>query len=478
MVMKVTIFHILFFLSLVFTVFGQSANEYSFDQNGSLKGAAIGVMVSDVNNGATLFTLNSDLLLAPASTLKLVISAVALETLGADFRFRTSLGLSGSGDIVNGVLRDNLVVKGGGDPTLASGLFAGDRKDLLPFGTWIKTLKSLGVKKIEGNLLIDISGFRRWDIPASWAWDDMGNYYGAGPSAINYSDNTIRLYFDSPDREGKSAIVSHTVPLTPGIEWVSEVKSSQINRDLAYVFGSPWDKKRIIRGTIPANRKNFEVKASMPDPEMLFGERFRQELLAEYPDFKGEVLVSLEPVEEKIIQWHQSPELSEICSLLNHESVNLIAESLVAQLSYRKGGYGDHDEGIQLAGKFMSQNITNEPFFMEDGSGLSRFNAFSAKQMNAVLLFMQKSKNREVFKNSLPVAGKGTLASFPQTDFPGQTLRAKSGSMTRVRAYTGYLQCKSGREVAFSLVFNNFSGSQQEVLMEVRKFLQYVRSNY
>ncbi len=476
--MKVRILYILLFLALVSEVFSQSVPEYAFDQKGSLRGAAVGVMVSDVNDGTTLFQWNSDLLMAPASTLKLVVSAVALEYLGADFRFETSLGLTGTGEIVYGVLRDNLVVKGGGDPTMASRLFEANRKDLLPFESWIKTLRGLGVERIEGDLLIDISGFRRWDVPASWSWDDMGNYYGAGPSAINYADNTIRLFFDSPSVESESALLTKAEPLTPGVEWVSEVKSSQINRDLAYVFGSPWDKKRIIRGTIPVNRKNFEVKAAMPDPEMVFGERFRQELIAEYPDFNGKVLVSLEPVEGKIIQYHKSPMLSEICSLLNYESVNLIAESLVTQLAYSNGGYGGHDQGIQMAGRFVSEKITNDPFFLEDGSGLSRFNAFSAKQMNALLLYMQKSQNREVFKNSLPVAGKGTLRSFSMTDFPAQTLRAKSGSMTRVRAYAGYLKCISGREVAFSIIINNFSGSQQEVFMEVREFLKHVRSNY
>ncbi len=464
--------------SFAFEAFSQNVPGYRFDMSGSLKGASIGAIVSDVNDGTTLYSLNGDLLLAPASTVKLILSAVALELLGKDFRFETSLAIQGKGEIVNGSLSDNLIVKGGGDPTLASSLFGSDRKDLWPFEKWIVALKSMGIERIGSDILLDISAFQRWDLPASWAWDDVGNYYGAGPSAINYSDNTIRLFFDSQSIAGTPAFLTHTDYNAPGVEWLSEVESSQVNRDLAYVFGSPWDKTRIIRGSIPVNRKNFVVKASMPDPEILFGEGFKTELKSEFPGFDGEVLVSLTPIEGKVIEWHKSPELSEVCSLLNHESVNLIAESLVTQIAYRKNGAGSHEDGIQLVRQFLKNRVVIESFFLEDGSGLSRFNALSVQQMNALLLYMQNSPNRDVFKNSLPVAGNGTLASFSSKDFPGKTLRAKSGSMTRVRSYAGYLQCSSGREVAFSLIINNFSGTQQEVFKEIRNFILYVRSSY
>ena len=464
--------------SFVFEAFSQKVPGYRFEMSGSLKGAAIGAIVSDVNDGTTLYSLNGDLLLAPASTVKLILSAVALELLGKDFRFETSLAIQGKGEIVNGSLSDNLIVKGGGDPTLASSLFGSDRKDLWPFEKWIVALKSMGIERIGSDILLDISAFQRWDLPASWAWDDVGNYYGAGPSAINYADNTIRLYFDSPSIAGTPAFLTHTDYNAPGVEWLSEVESSQVNRDLAYVFGSPWDKTRIIRGSIPVNRNNFVVKASMPDPEILFGEGFKTELKSEFPEFDGEVLVSLDPLEGKVIEWHKSPELSEVCSLLNHESVNLIAESLVTQIAYRKNGAGSHEDGIQLIRQFLKNRVAIDSFFLEDGSGLSRFNALSVQQMNALLLYMQNSPNRDVFKNSLPVAGNGTLASFSSKDFPGKTLRAKSGSMTRVRSYAGYLQCSSGREVAFSLIINNFSGTQLEAFKEIRKFLMYVRSSY
>lgn len=469
---------VLIFHFLLLEVVGQSVPGYKFNQEGSLRGSAIGAMVSDVNNGKTLYSVNSDLLLAPASTVKLVISAAALEILGNDFRFGTLLALQNEGEIVNGSLRDNLVVKGGGDPTLASGLFGTDRKDLWPFEKWIASLKALGIERIEGDVMIDISAFQRWDVPSSWAWDDLGNYYGAGSSAINFADNTIRLFFNSPTVADRPATLTRTDPPVHGVEWISEVLSSQVNRDLAYVFGSPWDKTRFIRGSIPVNRKDFVVKASMPYPEILFGNQFKQELESHYPGFKGKVLVSTKPIEAQVIQWHKSPVLTEICSLLNHESVNLIAESLVSQIAFRKDGYGSHNEGIELVRQFVKDNISKETFFLEDGSGLSRFNALSANLMNSLLLYMHKSPNKDAFKNSIPKAGNGTLTSFSSTDFPGYTLRAKSGSMTRVRSYAGYLQCSSGREVAFSLIINNFSGSQQEVFTEINKFLKYIRSNY
>jgi len=303
-------------------------------------------------------------------------------------------------------------------------------------------------------------------------WEDIGNYYGATPGALNIHDNTIRLLFNSPAVAGGRAVLTGTEPELPGISWISEVRSGTDNRDLAYVYGSPWDTRRYIRGTIPAGRTGFGVKASMPNPAevyvALLGKRLEEAGISTGkeidPSFSGSEVLPLHSI------W--SPPVAEICSVLNHESVNLLAESLVMQLAYKSGGYGGHPEGMELMRSFIREHITREPFFLEDGSGLSRFTAVTARQLNDLLLYMDRSENAGAFRSGLPVAGAGTLRSFRTVDFPGSTLRAKSGSMTRVRAYAGYLVCQSGREVAFSVMVNNFSGPQSEVFRSVERFLK------
>ena len=118
-------------------------------------------------------------------------------------------------------------------------------------------MKAKGISRVSGKLVADISAFEGADIPGSWTWEDIGNYYGAGPSALTVFDNMIRLYFDAPDKPGEPVRLVRTEPQVPGISWQNEVKSSLINRDLAYIYGSPWGEKRKITGTIPAEEKTF-----------------------------------------------------------------------------------------------------------------------------------------------------------------------------------------------------------------------------
>ena len=115
-------------------------------------------------------------------------------------------------------------------------------------------------------------------------------------------------------------------------------------------------------------------------------------------------------------------------------------------------------------------------FYMNDGSGLSRFNAITANQIVSILNYMKtKSTYSEDFYQSLPAAGDGTLSSFSQKDFPNHCLHAKSGSMTRVRCYAGYLNTLSGRQLSFAIMLNNFSCSQTEAIRKIEEVLVELR---
>ena len=176
---------------------------------------------------------------------------------------------------------------------------------------------------------------------------------------------------------------------------------------------------------------------------------------------------------------HESPKLEEIVKELNYESVNLFAEHLVMQIAAQKTGQGNREKGIELIKEFwQSKGIETDNLFMEDGSGLSHFNAISPAQITSILVFMaQKSKNSEVFINSLPNAGSGTLSGFSTDFFPGNNLKAKSGSMTRVRCYAGYLKLDSGRKVAFSIMFNQFSGQSSKLVKEIENLLLSIKKS-
>ena len=174
---------------------------------------------------------------------------------------------------------------------------------------------------------------------------------------------------------------------------------------------------------------------------------------------------------------HESPTLAEIVKILNYKSVNLFAEHLVKQIAAEKTGIGNREKGIELITEFYkTKGILEDDFFMEDGSGLSHFNAISPDQITSILIYMaQKSKSGEVFLNSLPNAGSGTLSGFSTELFPENTLKAKSGSMTRVRCYAGFIKTNLGKELAFSIMFNDFSGSDFKLVKEIENLLFIVK---
>jgi D-alanyl-D-alanine carboxypeptidase/D-alanyl-D-alanine-endopeptidase (penicillin-binding protein 4) len=146
------------------------------------------------------------------------------------------------------------------------------------------------------------------------------------------------------------------------------------------------------------------------------------------------------------------------------------------QMAFEKVGKGSLAGGLEIMSNFRKEHGISNQFIQEDGSGLSRCNAISANALVHLLRYMKQSKNQEVFLESLPLAGEGTLRLFSKEDFPGESLQCKSGSMRRVRGYAGYLKCLSGKELAFAILLNNFSGSQQDIVKKIHKLLFTVRT--
>jgi D-alanyl-D-alanine carboxypeptidase/D-alanyl-D-alanine-endopeptidase (penicillin-binding protein 4) len=157
--------------------------------------------------------------------------------------------------------------------------------------------------------------------------------------------------------------------------------------------------------------------------------------------------------------------------------VNLFAEHLLKHLAYQKTGLGTTTDGCKFIKQFWKEKgIDLNGFFMSDGSGLSRFNAVTASQLVAILNYMNtKSNYTSEFYESFAGPGSGTLTYFNEKDFPGNSLRAKSGSMTRVRCYAGYITTKTGRQLSFAVMLNNFSCSQTEAIGKIDELLLRLR---
>ncbi len=469
---------IFFFLSLfvVFQVWAQ--NDFKTSVNSFLKlpeykNASIGIHVVNLASGETVYNLNADKLLIPASTMKLITSATALEILGPDYRFETKIGFTGEIK-KDGELNGDVVVLGGADPALGSEYFQEHYTDFL--NHWARKIKETGITKVNGNLVLDGSVYDSERVPETWIWGDIGNYYGAGPNAFTVYDNLFRITFSSPKKAGKPTKVTALYPKIEELTIENEVRSADIYSDNAYVFGGPFDKARVIRGTIPRNRKAFTIKAAIHQPEEILAQDFLTKLADQGIFIKGKIL--FEKVNQKeleVVYLQPSPTLAEIAEVLNHESVNLFAEHLLKQIAVEKNGIGNRNDAISLVKDFWNnKGFSSEYFFMEDGSGLSHFNAVSPRFFTQVLSYM---KDNESFVYSLPIAGEGTLKSFGKTNFPDNTLQAKSGSMTRVRCYAGYLKTDSGKTLVFSVMVNHFSGSHSALVKQISELLLTLKSS-
>jgi D-alanyl-D-alanine carboxypeptidase/D-alanyl-D-alanine-endopeptidase (penicillin-binding protein 4) len=415
----------------------------------------------------------------PASTLKIVTSAAALEILGADYRFKTTVGYVGEIMKTN-ELKGDLVIVGGGDPTLGSEFFRNYELNDDFINVWVQKIKTAGIHRIKGNIILDGSLYDSEEVPPTWIWGDIGNYYGASVNAFTVYDNLFRITFKSPKEPGEKTEIISTIPKIDGLEIKNEVVASDNKRDLAYVYGSPLDNIRVIRGTIPKDREAFTIKAAVNHPERLIVKELLSKMAKEGIFISGDVL--FKPCNKNQFQTiyiHESPQLSEIVKVMNHESVNLFAEHLVMQIAAEKNGLGNREKGIELIKEYWySKEIETDNLFMEDGSGLSHFNAISPSQITSILSFMyNNSINKEAFFNSLPNAGNGTLSGFNSEFFPGDSLKAKSGSMTRVRCYAGYLKLDSGNKVAFAFMFNQFSGSHSKLIKEIENLLLSIKKS-
>ena len=435
-----------------------------------LRNAIVVVYFQDAATGKSIGEHNADLCVAPASTLKLWSTATALEILSPNYRFSTKLAYSGT--IKNDTLHGDLIIIGGGDPVLGSRYFEDHYLNPHFINNWIDTLKSKGIKHINGNLIANASAYNEPIIPDRWSWDDIGNYYGALPSGLSVYDNTLEIHFSSPKEAGKLTHIIFTKPNMPELQFDNRVFSSDINIDMAYVYGSPFDDKRFIKGTIPKNRTDFIVKGVMPNPPLVLINQFRDSLDTHNITVQGKVFEA-QTHHDKELTSILSPTLLEIIKETNHESINLFADHMVQHLAYIKNGKGNFEDGINLMIDFWeSKDIDTYGLYLCDGSGLSRFNAVSGRQMVSMLAYMKnKSSYSDLYFSTLPSPPDGTLASFNPKLFPGKSLKAKSGTIGRVRCFAGLLRTKSGKEILFNIALNNYSCPSTTATKAIEKLL-------
>jgi len=456
-------------------------NEIDFlKKDKAFKHAAWSFCVMSSKTGKTVIEYNSDMLLTPASTMKIFTTAAALSLLGSSFKFETKLGYTGKID-TSGTLQGNLYIKGGGDPTFGSDRFPDTHADII-LNKWVDLIKKKGIKNINGCVVADAGIFDNHLVSPEWTWEDIGNYYGAGACGLSIFENQYHIYFNAGKKIGDSAEISGFYPQIPYLEIHNHVTTAKSNSgDQVIIFGSPFSNLRILEGTVPAGKKNYSVEGSIPDPSYFFAYYFNEKLQESGINItKKPVTVRYMQINNDIIDTsiiligkHQSPDLKNIVYHTNLKSVNTFAEHLLKMLGKTETGEGSYESGSKVVEKFiLSKKIDIDGFVMKDGSGLSPLNRVTTKQMAGFLLQFMKDPAFDNFNKSLPVAGKsGSIAGLFKGTVAENNLRAKSGFLSWTRAYAGYVTNKNNDVLCFSVIVNNYDCKPSEMKNKLEKLM-------
>ena len=445
----------------------------------SLRHASLSYYVYDLDSNQVLADYNAKKSLVPASTQKLVTTATALQLLGSYYKFKTYLEYDGEIDTLNRTLKGNIYIKGGGDPTLGSKYFSKTKGAFKQ--EWYDAIKGLGIDKIEGSIIGDASWFKDDMVPTTWIWGDIGNYFAAGPNGLTVYDNTYHIDFSSGASSGDSTTIECVRPYIPEMIIENRVKAAKIRNDQAYIFGAPFDNYKIVQGRIPMAKESFIVKGAIADPSFLVAWELNwmlivSGLVVQNPPTTIRRLNqsgAIPDAKRTTFHTHKSPSLSRIIYWTNLVSVNLYAEHLLRAVAKKKYSDGSNFSGTVAVQKYWkSKGVNVSGLYVNDGSGLSRHNAISAEHLVGVLKVMNTSKYAKSYKSSLPVAGKtGTLKSMCRGTSAQGNLKAKSGTMSRIKSYAGYVTTKSGRHLAFAMIVNNHTCSHSVLKKKLEKMM-------
>ncbi|HYX17504.1 MAG TPA: D-alanyl-D-alanine carboxypeptidase/D-alanyl-D-alanine-endopeptidase [Nostoc sp.] len=397
-----------------------------------------GILVQPLSTGPILYSRDAQKYFTPASNLKLLTTAAALQQLGANFRIRTSIYQDG-----NGVLR----VVGRGDPSLSD----------TQLQTLAQQLKQKGITQIQ-QLIADDSYIQGDIVNSTWQWEDVQSDYGAPVSSFILNQNIFSLKL-VPQAVGKSLQVVWTDP-GEARQWrtinqsvtVAQNQPSyvNVNRELSGTVLR-------IQGQLTTNSEPSLIDLPVVDPNYYFLRRFRAALATEKIAL-GQISVANRGVNQEEIAFVESPLLSELLAETNLNSNNLYAEALLRALAVKKPRVNQTsaDVGLEVVKASLTQlGVDPANYILVDGSGLSRRNLVTPEAFVQTLRGIARTPTAYIYRASLPVAGKsGTLKGrFQDTPAEG-IVQAKTGTLTGAISLSGYMNAPKYEPLVFSIIVN------------------------
>ncbi|MBK9246909.1 MAG: D-alanyl-D-alanine carboxypeptidase/D-alanyl-D-alanine-endopeptidase [Ignavibacteria bacterium] len=384
-----------------------------------LSNANIGISIVSIESGENFYRKNETKNFIPASTLKTLTTAAALDYLGRDFRYSTKFYFDGEPP-KDGEFIGNLIIRASGDPTMST-YFYTDPIDVLEIIAL--KLDSLGIRSIRGNIIADDSYFDDNYYASGWALDDVMYPFSAQVDALSFGDNKVDVRVVPAQVVGELSRIT----MQPDNSYIRIINNTlTVPSDVPEILTpsrEPRTNSIEIRGKIPIDAKGMNsnsgtrLSVTIDNPALYFLNLFKQTLEKHGIKVRGALLdyedwnMNISYTQLQLIAEHTSPPLSEIIAVVNKYSHNLCAEMLIKTIGKETTGIGSFAKGIEQVKKYASRiGILQDNISVVDGSGLSRLNLLSPQNQVALLSSIYRSDKRNDFIESLAIPGaQGTL---------------------------------------------------------------------
>lgn len=439
-----------------------------------------GVCVLSLDDGRVLYARHADRLFTPASNMKVYTTAVALEMLGPDYRWRTSVYAAAPAD-AEGTIKGDLTLYGRGAPDLTS---RSRKQAPASLAQLADDLYQRGVRQVRGNIVGDESYFRGEPLGDGWQWNDVQWYFGAEPSALSIDDNEVDVEI-KPSTDANAPPVARLSSEAADLQLTSDIATVKPARQLTVgIHRGLSDNKVHVWGEFPEGSKGFGARLSIHDPASLAATLFISALRARgitvngearTRDFRAPQSQRFNPLQATELAFLLSGPLAEITRTTNKESINLNAELILRTLGREQGELapetdphptherGDDEAGLAVIRLWLDRaGIGTKGLALHDGSGLSRLDLVTPETTVRLLQAVTKGAAASIFRDSLPVAGvdgtlRGRLRLYKDRVF------AKTGALTYDNSLSGFLTTSEGANLAFSIMCNDQTGRASSI---------------
>ena len=431
-----------------------------------------GAQVTSMTSGETWYATNAGIRFIPASTVKLFTAALFLDRLGPRFHFRTPIRIRGELS-KDGILKGSLWIEGSGDPTRSARWNRGRWEEA--FTPVANALGTVGVRRIEGDLICDEGRFRTASLGRGWDWNDAAYSFAPSVSALSAEDNCVQLHL-LPGPVAGSPVAIRMDPVSPGFRVENQlVTGPSTDPQRLELHRLPGHDRLVLRGSIPAGTVPERESIPVPDPARWFGDLLREALRIRGILVTGSVVVI--EADDRRHEARSTNGWTELTSMASPPALEIVRDmvkssrNLPAQLLWLTAGSAGSenddptgttdDQTVAALGVFLSDNgfVAND-VLLEEGSGLSRRNLATPRSLVQLLRRMSEHRHREAWQQSFPVGGvDGTLARrFTRPPTLGN-VRAKTGSLRYTGSLAGTLTNAVGTPLAFAIMANGFANT-------------------